>query len=86
MVEKSAAVRFTRRPSNPEAFAEWVETCLFKIEASLALLSEGHLPKTYVAPEKPYDGMVRYADGTSWNPGTGEGAYIYYAASWKKLG
>lgn len=42
--------------------------------------------KLTAAPTKPREGMVVYADGTDWNPGSGEGFYGYYAASWKKLG
>lgn len=42
--------------------------------------------KTYVQPTKRFDGLTVYADGTSWNPGSGEGVYTYYAAAWHKLG
>ena len=42
--------------------------------------------KTNVAPSKPVDGETRYADGTNWNPGSGEGVYTYYASAWHKLG
>lgn len=38
------------------------------------------------APGRPYDGMVAFADGTNWNPGAGQGLYIYYATAWNKLG
>ncbi len=38
------------------------------------------------APAKYQDGTVVYADGTNWDPGSGEGAYIYYAAAWNYLG
>lgn len=31
------------------------------------------------------DGTLAYADGTTWNPGGGEGLYIYYATAWNKL-
>lgn len=32
------------------------------------------------------DGVIAYADGTSWNPGSGEGIYAYYNSTWNKLG
>lgn len=38
------------------------------------------------APAKPRDGMVVLADGTNWNPGSGQGFYGYYNGSWKRLG
>jgi len=44
------------------------------------------LAQRNVAPAKVTDGMVVYADGTNWNPGSGEGAYIWYAAAWNFLG
>lgn len=37
-------------------------------------------------PLRKFDGMVVLADGTDWNPGSGEGIYAYYGGSWKKLG
>ena len=45
-----------------------------------------HLDVAHAEPAKPRDGMVVLADGTDWNPGSGEGYYGYYGASWKKLG
>ncbi len=32
-----------------------------------------------------FDGMVVYADGTSWDPGSGEGLYERNNGSWQKL-
>lgn len=40
----------------------------------------------HVAPARPREGMVRGADGTDWNPGAGQGVYVYYNAAWNKLG
>ena len=37
---------------------------------------------------KPRDGDIRYADGTNWNPGSGQGIYVYIDDStpaWTKL-
>ena len=31
------------------------------------------------------DGTLVYADGTSWDPGSGEGFYAYYNSTWNKL-
>lgn len=44
-----------------------------------------NLPELTAAPAKPRDGMIVYADGTSWNPGAGEGFYGYQNGSWVKL-
>ena len=39
------------------------------------------------APDKPRIGRAYYADGTNWDPGSGEGLYIYKSsATWVLLG
>ena len=44
------------------------------------------LETQYVAPTKLRDGMIAFADGTQWNPGSGAGVYAYFGATWNKLG
>ena len=39
-----------------------------------------------VEPENPRDGMVVHADGTDWDPGSGEGSYVYENGGWTFLG
>ena len=39
----------------------------------------------YSAPDKVIDGMLVYADGTQWDPGSGEGVYARYNGAWNKL-
>lgn len=36
-------------------------------------------------PTRYRDGMIVYADGTNWNPGSGEGIYARYGGAWNKL-
>jgi hypothetical protein len=43
------------------------------------------IPITTVAPERAREGMMRYADGTAWNPGGGKGVYVYNGTVWTKL-
>lgn len=50
-------------------------------KVDLILLQELH-----VAPKKPRTGMIVLADGTDWNPGSGQGVYAYYNSAWSKLG
>lgn len=33
-------------------------------------------------PVKPFVGLTAYADGTDWNPGSGEGLYVYKSGGW----
>ena len=58
---------------------------LQSISAALALV-RGHLDETHVAPAKPRTGDVVLADGTNWDPGSGQGYYGYYGSAWHKLG
>lgn len=44
------------------------------------------LKKLNAEPSRPRDGIIVYADGTNWDPGTGEGYYGYYGSAWRKLG
>ena len=37
------------------------------------------------APSSPVEGMLAYADGTTWNPGGGAGFYGYTSGAWVKL-
>ena len=37
-------------------------------------------------PEKPRRGLIVYADGTGWNPGSGEGLYRFNGSTWVFLG
>lgn len=63
---------------------QWLRVELDKIQGALPG-SIPILPITTVAPTKPRNGMIVYADGTSWNPGSGVGFYGYQNGSWTKL-
>ena len=40
----------------------------------------------HVEPTRPRKGDIRYADGTDWNPGGGEGIYFFNdSGAWTKL-
>jgi hypothetical protein len=73
-------------PSNPEELPGYLNETFIELGAVVELLRDGHLDVVYAAPTKPSQGDIRYADGTSWNPGSGEGIYFYNSAgSWVKL-
>ncbi len=44
------------------------------------------LEQLNAAPDKPQNGMIAWADGTNWNPGSGEGIYAYHGSAWNLLG
>lgn len=74
-------------PSKPEELPRFMGNELIKIGTAISALADGHLDVTHVAPTKPRNGDIRYADGTNWNPvAGGEGFYGYYASAWHKLG
>jgi hypothetical protein len=73
-------------PARIEDVQAFLRIELDKIQSALNATQDGNLDEITVAPEKPRNGMLRRADGTQWNPGSGQGVYCYYAASWHFLG
>jgi hypothetical protein len=73
-------------PTKVEAMPGFFTGELERIAQALKALASGRIEMTYVAPDKPREGDIRLADGTSWNPGGGAGVYAWYAAAWHKLG
>lgn len=72
--------------SNLEELRGFVEQEFQRISRELAIMeSMGQLEVLHVAPEKPRDGMIVYADGTNWNPGAGDGFYGREGGAWVKL-
>jgi hypothetical protein len=74
-------------PSNPADLASYIQRELAAIQNVIEILASGHIDMTYAAPDKPRDGDIRLADGTSFNPGGGgKGFYGYYNNTWNRLG
>ena len=73
-------------PQDVESIPKFVDEMLLQIKTVLDLLRDGHLDVVYTEPDKPQQGDIRYADGSTWNPGSGEGIYFRNsAAAWVKL-
>ena len=72
-------------PENPEYLGEFVIRELNKLGDIIYNVAQLRLEQTNVAPVKPRDGDIRYADGTNWNPGSGVGVYAYIGGAWTKL-
>jgi len=75
-------------PESPKEFQIWlldelrhISDAMSEIETDSALLKEWNS-----VPDRVYNGLVVYADGTNWNPGSGRGVYAYENGSWLKLG
>lgn len=73
-------------PDNAADIAVFLRAELARIQGALSVLADGQLDVTTVAPAKPREGMIRFADGTLFNPGSGSGFYGYRAGAWRFLG
>ena len=73
-------------PEDIDSLARYVHTELMRVAAVLELALVRSVEFQDVAPTKVKDGMVCAADGTNWNPGSGQGVYVYYGAAWHLLG
>lgn len=70
-----------------EQLTRYVRDLESRAAAAIRLLADGHIDVTYAAPDKPRVGDIRFADGTTWNPGAGEGLYYFNLAGlWTHLG
>jgi len=74
-------------PSNTEELQQYLSDEFKKIEIAIQNIETDSICLTQlnVAPEKPRDGYVYYADGTNWNPGSGAGLYEYIGGAYAKL-
>jgi hypothetical protein len=68
-------------PADPKDLQRYLREQNALLSAVIAALAAGHLDQTYVAPAKPRDGDIRYADGTSWSPGV-KGLYMHNGTTW----
>ena len=75
-------------PNDAAEMQRFLREELQKIAAAITALSLGHIDKTTVAPAKPRDGDIRYADGTSFKPNGvgGVGVWYYNGSAWALLG
>ena len=75
-------------PLNNEQLSDYLFHELNKLSDIIFNLDVMRLEQTNVVPDKPRDGYIRYADGTNWNPGCGQGLYVYIddgTPAWEKL-
>lgn len=69
------------------SFSDWLSRQFFAIQkAANAQVDYVYLRTLNAAPAKYSDGVTVLADGTNWDPGSGQGVYTYYAGAWHKLG
>jgi len=73
-------------PTDSQYLANYIANELLAIQRAINALAAGHIDKSYAAPAKLREGDIRYADGSTWNPGSGAGIYYYNGTIWKLLG
>ena len=72
------------QPETIDVSRIWNELREIRDEFERSQVSFLEFEQLNVAPAKPKDGRVYYADGTNWNPGSGKGLY-FYDGSYNKL-
>ena len=84
-------MRYTPKQASPDdlySLKRYVEEELRKVSTALQNLDSETLTlvKLHKAPTKPQEGLMAYADGSDWNPGSGAGLYQYRTTTWVKVG
>jgi hypothetical protein len=74
-------------PKNPDDIPRYLAVIIPVIQQFFADQEVDSVKYTalHVEPDKIEDGLTVRADGTDWNPGSGEGLYMYYNSTWNKL-
>lgn len=74
-------------PRDPALLAAAVEQEFRRLALQMAEPADYAFLKTlYAEPARPRDGMLVKADGTTWNPGSGAGVYVFRGSAWHFLG
>ncbi len=68
-----------------EDLKQWCQGEFTRIEREFSETIALDLRSRHQAPTRPREGMIVYADGTDWNPGSGEGPYYYDGGSWRTM-
>lgn len=82
---KSYAPRPMPKASDEQSVLEWANSEFLAIARQFNSVTLTQLDVQNVAPPKPREGMIAFADGTDWNPGAGRGYYGFVEGTWTKL-
>ena len=88
MAEKGVSARYAPEDTDshdPHEIARWAMREFVKIRIALDAGKAREIEFLHVEPAKLREGMIVGADGTDWNPGSGQGIYAYYGGTWNKL-
>lgn len=76
----------------PASAQRYLDTELHRIAGILQALLSPVLPNMIrlkpmaAAPVDPADGLLVYTEGTTWDPGSGQGYYYWNGVAWTPLG
>jgi hypothetical protein len=70
---------------NLEELRQWLQDELRNVALAINEMQVIDLRPSFRAPDRIRDGMLIYADGTSFNPGAGAGTYERRGGAWVKL-
>lgn len=62
-----------------------LEDAVMNLQRSVVEIQQSLFTAIHVVPVKPVEGMIRLADGTDWDPGSGKGLYQFLGGVWVKL-
>jgi hypothetical protein len=72
-------------PEDVDDLGIYLVTELKRLGSILYNQATFRLERIHAEPSRPRAGDIRYADGTDWNPGSGEGVYLFNGTSWTKF-
>lgn len=65
-----------------QRLAEFLQEETRRLSGVIAELDQGRRSVLYAEPTRPRTGQLAYADGTTWDPGDGDGLYYYDGTEW----
>jgi hypothetical protein len=80
---------YVPEPSPPvnsvDELRSYLERELMQISRAFRETTTLELRPVYNEPARRVEGMIVFADGTEWDPGGGQGVYVYAGGVWVKL-
>ena len=73
-------------PLDPKGLPNYLQQLSTNFSARIRGIEQSFFEITYAEPLHIAEGTVRYADGTSWDPGSGAAWYQYRSAAWVWVG
>ena len=85
-VPESPLIVSEATPETLRSMIEWLMREHLRISLTFEQGVVRHVEFLNAAPVRPREGMTIGADGTNWDPGSGQGVYTYYNSTWNNLG